>query len=60
MLGRSAAGDRLLRPIHDGQLAALQDEDAIRALGEDILPGAPRPVLMPLIEVSGFGHCATS
>ena len=30
----------------DRQLAALEDEDAVRALGEDVLASAPRPVLM--------------
>ena len=35
-----------LRPLDDRQLAALQHEDAVRALGEHALPRAPRPALV--------------
>src|SRR5437879_6424776 len=36
----------LLRPVDGRQFTALQDEDAVRVLGEDILPGSPGPLFM--------------
>jgi len=35
-----------LRPLDDRQLAPLQDEDPVGALGEDVLARAPGPFLM--------------
>ena len=37
-----------LGPAERGQLAALQDEDAVGTLGEHALPGAERPPFVPL------------
>src|SRR5207247_1081443 len=36
----------LLGPLEPWQLPPLQEEDAVRALGEDVLPCAPRPLFV--------------